>query len=303
MALDSETRGKIENLLSSNKVVLFMKGTPAQPQCGFSATTISTLDMMVSDYATVNVLENPAIREGIKEFGNWPTVPQLYVDGELIGGSDIVTEMLQSGELADVLGVTPPDVAETSISIDAAGIDVMKQALASNAGNVLQLQVSASWTHTISLGPDKGLAISVPVNDIELHMDPWSAARANGLSMTWEESMTGTRFAFDNPNAPPLVNQMTVQTLKEKLDGNDPVILIDVRSDEERADASIEGSRQWNEETRTELENLPKDTELVFHCAGGGRSQSLADAFRQQGFTDLHNVKGGIQAWLAEIES
>ena len=71
----------------------------------------------------------------------------------------------------------------------------------------------------------------------------------------------------------------------------------------ERAESLIEGSRQWNGETRAELEKLPKDTELVFYCAGGGRSQSLAEAFRRRGFTNLHNVSGGIQAWEREIES
>jgi Grx4 family monothiol glutaredoxin len=105
MALDNETRGIIDRLLSTNKVVLFMKGTPQQPQCGFSAKTVSALDMLIPDFMSVNVLDYPPIREGIKEYANWPTIPQLYIDGELIGGSDIVTDMLQSGELADALGV------------------------------------------------------------------------------------------------------------------------------------------------------------------------------------------------------
>ena len=105
MALDNETRGIIDQVLSANKVVLFMKGTPQQPQCGFSATTVSTLEMLIPDFMSVNVLEHPSIRDGIKEFANWPTIPQLYIDGELIGGSDIVTDMLQSGELAAALGV------------------------------------------------------------------------------------------------------------------------------------------------------------------------------------------------------
>ena len=99
MSLDSETRGIIDNLLSSNQVVLFMKGTPQQPQCGFSAKTTAALDMLVPDFASVNVLEHPEIREGIKEYANWPTIPQLYIDGELIGGCDIVMELYHSGEL------------------------------------------------------------------------------------------------------------------------------------------------------------------------------------------------------------
>ena len=303
MALDNETRGIIDQLLNTNKVVLFMKGTPQQPQCGFSATTVSTLEMLIPDFMSVNVLEHPLIREGIKEFANWPTIPQLYIDGELIGGSDIVTDMLQSGELADTLGVEKPAVDSPVISIDDKGLEVMQKALDSQPGNVLHLQISAGWSHTISLGPDKGNAVKATVGEIEIHMDPWSAARADGLTMIMEEDLTGTRFGFDNPNAPPPVNQMTVQTLKEKLHSDAEVILIDVRSDEERGNATISGSRQWNEEAMELIESLPKDAELIFHCHSGGRGQALAESIRKRGYTNLHNVSGGIQAWSEEIES
>ena len=303
MALDNETRGIIDQLLSTNKVVLFMKGTPQQPQCGFSATTVSTLEMLIPDFMSVNVLEHPSIRDGIKEFANWPTIPQLYIDGELIGGSDIVTDMLQSGELADTLGVEKPEIATPVISIDAKGLEVMKKALDSQPGHVLHLQINAGWSHTISLGADKGSDVQVSVGDIQIHMDPWSAARADGLKMVMEEDLTGTRFAFDNPNAPPPVNQMSVQTLKEKLDSDAEVILVDVRSDEERETTSISGSRQWNEDAMELIESLPKDAELIFHCHSGGRSQALAESLRRRGFTNLHNVRGGIQAWSEEIES
>ena len=302
MALDNETRGIIDQVLSANKVVLFMKGTPQQPQCGFSATTVSTLEMLIPDFMSINVLEHPSIRDGIKEFANWPTIPQLYIDGELIGGSDIVTDMLQSGELADALGVDKPESDTPTIVIDNKGLEVMKKALDSQPGNALHLQINAGWSHTISLGPDKGSAVQATVGEIQIHMDPWSAARADGLKMTMEEDLTGTRFSFDNPNAPPPVNQMTVQTLKEKLDSDAKVILIDVRSDEERASASIDGSRHWNEEAMQLVESSPKDAELIFHCHSGGRSQALAESIRQRGYTNLHNVIGGMQAWAAEID-
>jgi monothiol glutaredoxin len=302
MALDNETRGIIDQVLSANKVVLFMKGTPQQPQCGFSATTVSTLEMLIPDFMSVNVLEHPSIRDGIKEFANWPTIPQLYIDAELIGGSDIVTDMLQSGELAAALGVDKPESDTPKIIIDDKGLEVMKKALDSQPGNALHLQINAGWSHTISLGPDKGSAVQATVGEIQIHMDPWSAARADGLKMTMEEDLTGTRFSFDNPNAPPPVNQMTVQTLKEKLDSDAKVILIDVRSDEERASASIDGSRHWNEEAMQLVESSPKDAELIFHCHAGGRSQALAESIRQRGYTNLHNVIGGMQAWAAAID-
>ena len=94
----------IDNELKSNDVVLFMKGTPQFPQCGFSALAVQVLNACgVQEFHTVNVLADPEIRQGIKDYANWPTIPQLYVNGEFVGGSDIMREMYQSGELQKLL--------------------------------------------------------------------------------------------------------------------------------------------------------------------------------------------------------
>ena len=94
----------IKDQVTKNRVVLYMKGSPDFPQCGFSANTVGMLRACgLEDFYSVNVLENPEIRQGIKQFANWPTIPQLYVNGEFVGGSDIVTEMYQSGELQKIL--------------------------------------------------------------------------------------------------------------------------------------------------------------------------------------------------------
>jgi len=99
-----DTQQKIKEQVAGNPVVLYMKGTPQMPQCGFSAMTVQALQACgVVNFATVNVLADPEIREGIKQFANWPTIPQLYVNGEFIGGADIVREMYQSGELQKLL--------------------------------------------------------------------------------------------------------------------------------------------------------------------------------------------------------
>ena len=103
MAQD-QTKELLAKTIADNDVVLFMKGTKQFPQCGFSATAINILRQCgVEEIASVNVLENPEIRQGIKEFSNWPTIPQLYINGEFVGGSDIVSEMYQNGELQKIL--------------------------------------------------------------------------------------------------------------------------------------------------------------------------------------------------------
>ena len=99
----SDAKSRIDDIVNKNDVVLFMKGTALFPQCGFSSRAIAILDRLGAQYETVDVLQDPEIRQGIKEYSDWPTIPQLYVKGEFVGGADIVTEMFQSGELAAML--------------------------------------------------------------------------------------------------------------------------------------------------------------------------------------------------------
>jgi monothiol glutaredoxin len=98
-------RDEIAKAIDENPVLLFMKGTPEQPACGFSARTVAALQSVGRPFAAVNVLPDPRIRQELSALSNWPTIPQLFVDGELVGGCDIVMEMYQSGELQQVLGV------------------------------------------------------------------------------------------------------------------------------------------------------------------------------------------------------
>jgi monothiol glutaredoxin len=109
---NDEIRGFIENAIRENKVMLFMKGTPQQPACGFSMRTSGALNALGVKYAALDILPDPRIREELSGLSGWPTIPQLFVDGELIGGCDIVMEMFESGELAETLGVEQPDLGE-----------------------------------------------------------------------------------------------------------------------------------------------------------------------------------------------
>ena len=99
----SDIQAWIENEVKANDVLVFMKGTPTFPQCGFSGQVVQILDYLGVEYKGVNVLENADIRQGIKEYSNWPTIPQLYVKGEFVGGCDIIREMFQAGELQSLL--------------------------------------------------------------------------------------------------------------------------------------------------------------------------------------------------------
>ena len=97
-------KSRIADIVQKNDIVLFMKGTALFPQCGFSSRAIAILDRLGAPYETVDVLQDPEVRQGIKEYSDWPTIPQLYVKGEFVGGSDIMMEMFESGELQQLIG-------------------------------------------------------------------------------------------------------------------------------------------------------------------------------------------------------
>ena len=101
--MDETVKKKIDGLLESNRIFLFMKGTPQFPQCGFSARAVAVLNELGAKFSTFNVFDDDEVREGIKAYGNWPTIPQLYIDKKLVGGSDIMMEMFEAGELKDLL--------------------------------------------------------------------------------------------------------------------------------------------------------------------------------------------------------
>ena len=101
--MSDDIQTSIDNAVKGNDVLLFMKGTPDFPQCGFSSTVVQVFDYLGADYHSVNVLEDPEVRQGIKEVNNWPTIPQVFVKGEFIGGCDIVREMFETGELRTLL--------------------------------------------------------------------------------------------------------------------------------------------------------------------------------------------------------
>jgi monothiol glutaredoxin len=301
MTLSDSTREKIEGLVRQNRVVLFMKGTPQAPMCGFSSKTVGLLDSILDDYTSVDVLEDQKIRDGIKVYGNWPTIPQLYIDGELVGGCDIVTAMFNSNELHDLLGVEAPDRTPPEVTITDAAAEKILEAMAGHEGIGLHFAIDAGFQSQFNVAPAEGHEIKVEANGITLLFDLASAQRARGAVVDWAATMQGEGLTIKLPLAPEPVYQMSVTELKEKLDNNS-VILIDVRGSEECALASLDAARPMNSDTMTEIEAMPKDTPLAFICHVGNRSQVAAEHFRKNGYSNVSNVVGGIDAWSKEVD-
>jgi monothiol glutaredoxin len=303
MNLPDTTRNRIETMLRDHPVVLFMKGTRQAPQCGFSAATVGALNDLLPNYHTVNVLEDPEIREGVKAYGNWPTIPQLYVKGDLVGGADIVRSMYTSGELHSLLGLPAPDRTPPQITISEKAATAIREALAEADPELgIQLAIDAQFNPQFQLAPKDDRAIVSEANGITIYMDPATAQRARGIRIDWVEMPRGAGLAIDNPNAPPPVKSLTASDLKRRLDAGD-MALIDVRPADERAMASVQQPFHTFDDGMDVLTRLPKDTELAFICHTGSRSERAAEHFRSLGFRNVYNVAGGIDAWSRDVDS
>ena len=303
MSLSPDTRARIEGILAANHVVLFMKGNPDMPQCGFSAKAAGILKGLVPSFGHVDVLSDPEVREGIKVFGQWPTIPQLYVGGELLGGSDIIEQMLNSGELHQMLGLAAPDRSPPEIEITPAAAEAIKRALDNGDGDaVLHLSVDPRFNARFELKPASGHEVVTEAAGIRLHLDLASVPRARGLRIDWVEDARGAGLAIHNPNAPAAVKPMSVQQLHDHIIAG-TVDVIDVRPAEDRARVPFPHPHEvLDEESRERLEALPKDLPLAFICHHGNSSRQAAEYFRGLGFHDLYNVEGGIDAWSVEID-
>jgi monothiol glutaredoxin len=301
MSLDPATRERIETLLKDHRVVLFMKGDRQQPMCGFSAAATNTLNELLPEYHTVNVLEDPAIREGIKVYGDWPTIPQLYVEGELVGGADIIRQMYASGELHALFGAAPPDRTPPEITITDKAAEAIRNGIANAQGLALHLEIGPDHSAGFQLAPAGDHDIVVTANGIEVHFDPGSAQRAKGIVIDWVSTVQGEGLSLKFPGAQ-TIGSLSVQELKQRLADNS-IVLVDVRPATGRAQAApLALARVLEEEGYDALAALPKDTAIAFICHHGHSSRGVAERFAAHGFGNVFNVEGGMGAWAREID-
>lgn len=302
MSLDPATRERIDAIVQQHRVVLFMKGNRQQPMCGFSAAASGALNDLLPEYHTVDVLADPEIRQGIKEYGNWPTIPQLYVEGELVGGADIVRQMYASGELHALFGLPEPDRTAPEITITDKAAEAIRNGMADAGELALHLEVGADHSANFRLAEAGDNDIVATANGLQVHFDPGSAQRAKGITIDWVETMQGAGLSLKFPGATE-VKPMSVAELKQHLEAGD-LTLVDVRPASVRAQvAPLPQARVLEEEGYETLEALPKDTELAFICVKGISSKGVAEQFAAHGFANVYSVEGGMNAWAQEIDA
>lgn len=293
-----DVQQEIDGIVKGSPVVVFMKGTPEQPRCGFSATVAGILqDVLEDGFASVDVLSRPEIRQGIKDYTNWPTIPQVFIDGAFVGGCDIVRELEGSGELYQLLGREAPQHVVPTVEVTPAAVEAIRAAIPE--GLALKITVPRDFRYQLGATEPGPQDIVVEAGGIQLVFDASSARRADGLKLDYAQS---GGFTIDNPSEPK-VGQLTPSELKAMRDAGEEHVHLDVRTPDEFAAAKIEGARLLDSESLDWAYELPKDTVLVFSCHHGGRSQQAAQHFLGRGFTAVHNLVGGIDAWSLEIDA
>jgi monothiol glutaredoxin len=303
MPIDPATKSKLDQIVTSDAVVLFMKGNRSFPQCGFSASVVGILNTLIPKYTTVNVLSDPEVRDGMKQYSDWPTFPQLYVRGEFVGGADIIKQMSETGELAKKLGELVAPVAPPAIEISPRAAAELTTALReAGAGDVVHLTIPPSWDHQLDLGPKEPGHVTVAAGGLTVQLDPQSAQRAAGLVIDFVEGAGGAGFKLDNPNRPAQVRQAGPKELKAMLDAGTVTELLDCRTPKELAIARIDAGKLLDDAEMARVEGLPKSTPLAFYCHHGNRSQHVAEHFLGLGFTRVYNLKGGLEAWRLEVD-
>ena len=303
MPVSETLKQRIEDVIKSSEIVLFMKGNREAPQCGFSSRVIAVLNGMTDKYHTVDVLADEEMRSEIKEYSDWPTIPQLYANGEFVGGCDLVEQMAKNNELYEQLGLDKDAISVPEITVTEAAVAAIEEVGRQHVDLSVHLNIDDNWVHEFSLSPLTGNEIVVESNGLKLCFNFRSAKRANGLTIDMESTPDGNAFSITNPNAPPSVSEITVHELKALLDEQADLYLFDVREVAEREIAFIEGSILLDEPAVKHIDTLNRDDMLVFQCHTGIRSRSAAEYFRDQGYSRVFNLVGGIDAWSKEIDS
>jgi len=225
----------------------------------------------------------------------------LYVDGELVGGADIIRQMYTSGELHTLFGLEAPDRTPPQITITDAAASAIRDGTAHAQDVALHLEIGPDHSAGFQLAPAGDHDIVAVSNGLEVHFDPASAQRARGIVIDWVSTVQGEGLSLKFPGAQS-VSTMSVQQLKARLDAND-ITLIDVRPAAGRAMAApLPQARILEEEGYDALANLPRDTPLAFICHHGMSSRAMADRFAAHGFSNVHNVEGGMDAWALEVD-
>lgn len=299
-ALDPAREAALRALIDAHEVVLFMKGRRESPQCGFSAQAVSLLGAYLGEFHTVDVLADPALREDLKQFSDWPTIPQLYVKGEFVGGVDILQQLFEDGDLAETLGRSTEPPRAPTITLSPAAAAAIGRHLGEGQG--LRLTINARYQARLDADQPKLGDYRLEQGGVLLLIDRASALRAEGVQVDFLPGAAGG-FKVNNPNAPAEVQELDPLELVDMLERAEPIELVDVRTPEEVEIAHLEGGRLLDDDYLALLRAMPKDAPILCYCHTGVRSRAVAKQLVREGFTKVYNLEGGIDAWALYVDN
>ena len=282
-----------------------MKGTRSFPQCGFSASVVNILNTLVPKYTTVNILSDADIRGGMKEYSDWPTFPQLFIKGEFVGGADIVRQMHEAGELEKKLGdlVAPAKAPTVTVTARAAA----------------ELGGRAQGRHARRRHPPDDHAelgaparprrrrkpshVTIETGGITVQLDRPSAAPRRGRGdRLHRERRRAAASRSTTRTVRRRSSEIAPKELKALLDSGKVKAALRRPQREGARDRADRAARSSTTPRWREIEKLPKDTPLAFHCHHGDRSRVAAEHFLKQGFKNVYNLAGGIDAWSRDVD-
>jgi monothiol glutaredoxin len=289
--MTEELRLKLKAMVDSHENVLFMKGNRQQPQCGFSSKVVGILEELEIDYQTYNVFSDPDIRSGMKDFSQWPTFPQLYINQEFVGGCDVVTDMMQSGELAAAFGVILEDISPPTINCSSNILALFKESIATHGGGIL-LDITKDFQYDIAIGPKQGNQLEVIVDGVSFFVSRGTAKRADGISLDFKDGDNGG-VLIENPNEPKF-EVIAVENLLQWVDQTPNAKVYQIGASEEE---KLPFATLLSASAHEEIQKMDKNHPIAFMCRMGIRSEQASRSLAFEGYTNVHNVQGGLNAW------
>jgi monothiol glutaredoxin len=307
----ADIRQRIEALLRSNRLVLFVDGAWEAPESASSLRACHALDGCGLEYAQIDVQFDPALRDAIVTYGGLPAIPQLYLDGTPIASGDAIERMAHSGELHAALGhaalgPAAPDRTPPTVRLTQTAAQLLRRAI-DNTGNdtVAEIAVDAQFRSCLRLVPRRRDAIATIVEGVPLQFDLASARRAEGLSIDCDENdIDRGGWSFVHPKAPVSkpVRAISPAEAEARVRAG-TLTIVDLRPAEERAAAPLSVPFLHMDEGTHAIRNLAPDAPLACLCRRSDRGYHAAEHLRQLGHRDVYYVDGGIDAWADSVDA
>ncbi len=290
-------RRLLEKRRNSHEIAVFL--ADSDPLSDESQFIIDWLTRHNATFSVVDALGDPELSPLLEAECATTVLPILTVSGHLIGNGPLLKQLAESGQLLRFIEKPPLDQTP-AIAVSQQAASKLRDELQSPS-DVVRLTVSSDFCHELGIGEFRPGDVELKVDDISLVIDPISATRANGVAIDWIELAESSGFRIDNPNHNLVRRGIKCDEFVQLMDGPNPYLLIDARTEQEYNEERIPGARLLDGTLLDALQLLDRRTPLIFYCKNGTRSQRAARHCRELGYTDVATLDGGMDAWKSHV--